>query len=214
MCDNSNLNSLEPSSHESDMRIAFDAMRAYHNSEIAHKKDAVDILKTVLTIIVLVYGSLIGLVFSNKVGTTFTICVLIGLFLFILISIIVIIRETNKKIDMDHERYMQYLNECIAERKILKIDKDLEKQKYDSPWDISYRPGYKYTKKILGIFGTIIVLVAFIGSVFVISILLTNKNTGKKKFPAFHHHHPHKHYHPSRYKHNFHHLPPRHKQFR
>lgn len=181
----------DQSVHEANKREAFDARRAYHNSEIAHKKDAVEILKTVLTIIILVYGGLIGLVFSDKIDVCLARHISLALLIFISLSVYIIVMITNKKIDKDHQRYKDYTEEHFFERKFLKIDDDLEKVGY-KPVNISQlinpdKSGYEYTKDILIAFGFIIVFVAIIGSVFIFCINGTGKNDGKKKIPVFHH---------------------------
>ena len=50
--------------HEANKREAFDGMRAYHQSEIAHKKDAIDIIKAILATTVVIFIGLVSAVFS------------------------------------------------------------------------------------------------------------------------------------------------------
>jgi len=46
--------------------MAFDAMRAYHVSEIEHKKDMITILNGILAIIVTVYGGIFYIIIQEN----------------------------------------------------------------------------------------------------------------------------------------------------
>ena len=85
--------------HKANMRQAFDGMRAYHNSEIAHKKDAIEILKTILTTTVLVYGGLVGLVVSRQIDGYIASVASIVLILCVFLAVYFIAHITNIKID-------------------------------------------------------------------------------------------------------------------
>lgn len=156
--------------HEANKREAFDGMRAYHQSEIAHKKDAVDILKAILTTTIILYGGVLSVAISGKIGvlyaiyTGWTLAVLIGL------SVSLVVGVTNRKIDEDNKRYRKYRDEYVLERKLLGLESDLSKEKYTSAWVEEHDPtktGYHHTKNILRVFAGMIFLVAIVGSVFI-----------------------------------------------
>ena len=74
----------------------FDGMRAYHQSEIAHKKDAIDILKSILTTTILIDGALISTIISKNVGSVALTAVFVTVFI-IAAAVAVIIFFMSKK---------------------------------------------------------------------------------------------------------------------
>lgn len=50
--------------HLSNYRIAFDAMRAYHQSEIEHKKDMIAILNSILLSFITVFAGIFYFILS------------------------------------------------------------------------------------------------------------------------------------------------------
>jgi hypothetical protein len=163
-------------------------MRSYHDSEIAHKKDAVDILKSILTASILVYGGLFGLLLKENISVT--IVQLAGLATIAVNSFIAfsVVKKTNEKIRKDNIQYCLHFFEYRKEREILNLDKDLEEQGFESkslsfqknhPKKISYDycvkdctersenisllSGHNDTQKILLHFATMIFVICFIG---------------------------------------------------
>lgn len=190
---NGNEKQADDSVHIANMRQAFDGMRAYHNSEIAHKKDAIEILKTILTTTVLVYGGLVGLVVSQQIDGCFAFRTSIVLIFCVILAVFFIAHITNIKIDNDNKRYRDFFKEYLVERELLLVEEYVRKAGIIYPPHDPNKTGYHHTKKIIRRFGFIIVTVAIIGSVFVFGILITRNNDSKKE--CINHHHPPRHKH-------------------
>jgi hypothetical protein len=110
--------------HLENYRMAFDAMRAYHVSEIEHKKDMVSILNGILVSIVTVYAGIFVFILSDATKFDSTakyiafwgIFVMAGLYWGLLHRLM---RECANKIKGDNNRYEKFRNECTIEREIL-----------------------------------------------------------------------------------------------
>lgn len=169
--------------HRENKRECFDAMRAYHASEIAHKKDAVDILKAILATTIAIYGAIIGTLLVEKVQVPNLGLGLAASVVVIALVAYVTVHFTNKKIDTDNARYEDFQNEYLAERVYLGIENDLEGLGYFLAWSDRHAgakikgrsasgvrkkqqntTGYGQTKGILLAFFATIVLVAVVGA--------------------------------------------------
>jgi hypothetical protein len=156
--------------HEMNKREAFDGMRAYHQSELSHKKDAIEILKTILTSCILVFTGLLASVYTGLAKVEYVVYLSIAISIITGIAAFLIVHTTNKKIDQDNKRYRRYLEEYVAERHILALNDDLEAIGYKSIWIVPDNPGktgFHYTKLILIWFGWVIFIIAITGSVIV-----------------------------------------------
>ena len=174
------------STHEANKREAYDGMRAYHQSELAHKKDAVDILKTILTTSVVIFGGLVGFVMSARINATIVIVAAWTIAVLISLAVGVIVFFTNKKIDEDNRRYRKYRDEYIKERELIGLEDDLKKAGYISAYVEAGCPektGYHHTKNILKSFGCIVIVVAIVGVVFVYGALSASNNTAQSAPP-------------------------------
>ena len=153
--------------HEQNKREAFDAMRAYHNSELSHKKDAIDILKTILTSSVLIYAGLVASLDNRIANDQSMITLGWALGLIIAISTISITWTTILKIKEDNKRYRQFKAEYIRERELIGLDDDLEAIGHQTHWKKiinENKTGYSYTNLILIWLAIMIVLIGFFGS--------------------------------------------------
>ncbi|MDM8159161.1 hypothetical protein QUH73_04935 [Labilibaculum sp. K2S] len=161
--------------HMRNKREAFDGMRAYHLSEIEHKKDAVEMIKTILTVTILVYGGMLGMIISGKVPLAFFSSLCLALLLFCTVCFISykIVSVTNLKISKDNARYRKYAEEYVKERDILELDADLQLQDYCSAWkevkDLN-KTGFYFTKSILSVFAGLPIIISIIGSVFIVYV--------------------------------------------
>ncbi len=179
------MDSLQRQTHEQNKKEAFDGMRAYHQSEIAHKGHAVEMLKAILSASILVYGGLFGLVISQKIELDL---IQMGAILTILINSAIafsISKITNTKIKNDNIRYCIYYFEYRKERELLGLDADLleagfksESQRInelnakDSESSNETKckslsnsdSGHKYTQNILIHFASMITVVCVIGT--------------------------------------------------
>lgn len=156
--------------HEANKREAFDGMRAYHQSEIAHKKDAIEILKAVLATTVIIYGGLLSAVMTVKIYPDTALYAAIAIAAMVGIASSLIVGITNRKIDEDNKRYRKYREEYVLERRLIGLEKDLRASGYISAWNEEHDPnrtGYHHTKNILRALGWIIFVVAVVGVFFV-----------------------------------------------
>ena len=171
--------------HEQNKREAFDGMRAYHQSEISHKKDAIDILKTYLTTIVIIYAGLVAGISGKIIDNTYIILLGWAVALLNGLACWLIVRTTNFKIDSDNRKYKQYRDEYVVERSIIGLDDDLTAHGHTSHWiettDTPPLSGYNYTKKIINWFGITIAAVGLFGAIVISLASAKMKKTENKK---------------------------------
>jgi len=179
------MNAAQRQTHENNKREAYDGMRAYHQSEIAHKGHAVEMLKAILSASILVYGGLFGLVLSQQI--TLNLIQMAAVLTILINSAIAysIANITNIKIKNDNIRYCIYYFEYRKERELLGLDADLleagfksESQrinelnsgKTDKPIQEICKSlsnsdsGHKYTQNILIHFAFMTTVVCIIGT--------------------------------------------------
>jgi Ca2+/Na+ antiporter len=156
--------------HEQNKREAFDGMRAYHQSEIAHKGHTVEVIKTLLTVVVSAYGGLIALLLSGKVSRCNGVAAAIMVLVFVGFVVWYVIHETNRKIDKDHDSYEMHRREYLAERRLLNIDSAFGDE-YTTHWQprpTDSHSGYFVTRGLTLALGAIVVAAAVIGTVFAV----------------------------------------------
>lgn len=157
-------------SHESNKREAFDGMRAYHSSEIEHKKDAIEILKTILTSSILIYSGLLAAIYGKLVKNEYIICLDFVVTALIVMSVFTIVWTTIVKINADNKRYGEYRAEYVIERDILGLEDDLKAMQFTSKWLKPSDPdktGFHFTKLILIWYGITILTIAAVGAIIV-----------------------------------------------
>jgi hypothetical protein len=172
-----NLKNLDPIelgkirvAHESNKREAFDGMRAYHLSEINHKKDAIDILKTILTTEAIIFGGLVAGISKGVIHVSDMILLGLSITGISCFSVISIVWTTILKINQDNKRYRSYKNEYLKERELIGLDDDLKAIGHESHWNQKIdenKTGYSYTNIILVWLGISVILVAIFGAVVV-----------------------------------------------
>jgi Ca2+/Na+ antiporter len=153
--------------HEQNKREAFDGMRAYHQSEIAHKGHTVEVIKTLLTVVVSAYGGLVALILGGKVSRCNGVAAAAVFFVCVAIVVFYVVRETNKKIDKDHDSYENHRSEYLAERRLLDIDSAFGNE-YTTHWQPRAKDsptGYSFTKRLTRALGWIVVGAALIGTI-------------------------------------------------
>ncbi len=172
--------------HEANKREAFDAMRAYHASEIAHKGHTIEILKTLLQLVIVVYGGLIGLTLTGRIQPRLAFLADILLFIVILFTTFFVNHYTKKKIDEDHRSYEKHREEYKQEYRKLSLHQDLQAEGYQPHWIAETnrsRSGYFYTKKVLNALQAIIITAAIAGGIFVGLIAQNLLKTGQSTVP-------------------------------
>jgi hypothetical protein len=157
--------------HESNKREAFDGMRAYHQSEISHKKDAIDILKTLLTTVVLLFAGLVAAAYKQIAPSDSVIYLAWGLAGLNILAALATTLTTNMKITQDNKRYSAYTLEYKIERDIIGLEDDLKAYNHQSKW-IEEKPGknksgYHYTKLILTWFAITVSMIGVAGAILV-----------------------------------------------
>lgn len=111
--------------HLDNKKEAFDAMRAYHQSEISHKGHAISVLQTILQATILVYGGLFGLMLKD--GISINIIQFSGISCLLVITIVSwkIALATQEKIRQDNIQYCLHYFEYRKERELLGLEQDL-----------------------------------------------------------------------------------------
>jgi len=153
--------------HEQNKREAFDGMRAYHASEIAHKAHTVEVIKTLLTLVVGAYGGLIALILKAQLATFPAVVAAAVLLLCVSGIVLYVIKKTTAKIDSDHMAYELHRAEYLAERTLSGINEDFASIGYQTHW--RPRPatgpsGYSYSKRLTFALGGIVIVAAAIGA--------------------------------------------------
>jgi hypothetical protein len=165
--------SAQAEDHRVNYRMAFDAMRAYHNSEIEHKKDMITILNGILVAIVTVYAGVFIFILKEDVvpyyHVSFIVITVITLLFYALIRAL---KSSNKeKIEGDNNRYEKFRRECEAEREHLGL-----KSFFDSNYpdlDIYWKDPSGSTRKGSGFLKTIYIINIYSNVLIGITICLT-----------------------------------------
>lgn len=165
--------------HRLNYRIAFDAMRAYHNSEIEHKKDMISILNSFFLSIITVFTGIFVFLLKEYTSVYFSLSIItIPAIMLIYIVLIVRLKSSNKgKIIADNKRYEKFRLECIAERKHLGLTAFFEtNHPFDSLYwrerfgDEGEGLGFLETIAIINIYGNL--LIGIVTALSVISLLM------------------------------------------
>jgi hypothetical protein len=149
---------------EANKREMFDGMRAYHQSEIEHKRDAIEVLKALLAGAGAVYAAII--IPSNKIPYAGWLAA--GISAAITFATISIVRSTNAKIARGHLVYQSFGDEYMRTCRLLGLY-------YASDYGeiikqsraIGRGDGWKSTQNILRSFGTTICLLVWTAAVYV-----------------------------------------------
>lgn len=173
----SNLDSDLRSSHEQNMREAFDAMRAYHVSELSHKRDAVAIFKTVLGMSVASYAGIVGGMLTPGLQVEKDLAIAVTWVTVVVIAMIcwIVARPHNRKIYHDHLIYERFGTEYTRACEILGLTKALRNgseaivvKQLNPARPIGSGHGYKKTQDIIT--GTAV-------SIFLLAVLLATVTT-------------------------------------
>jgi|ERR1700761_5114687 len=188
--------------HEANKKEAFEGMRAYHCSEIDHKKDAISIFQTLITSIIVIFTGLIAGIYNQQDINSSDVCWLaITISLIVAVCSTTITYLTNKKITKDNNRYNIYVLEYISEREIIGLEKDLIAAGHESEWfSIAqkikeerakaieenrkvaiHKSGYSHTKLILCGLNIIVCLIGFSGVMIVRQTVNTHKKPPTKQ---------------------------------
>lgn len=148
-------------------RGAFDAMRAYHQSEISHKQDAIGMLTTLLTAVGAIFGAIVipeGSIKYPVVLACATAAVTVAL-------AAVIVLTTNKKIQADHDVYASFGAEYMRACEVLDLYESVPG--IDPPLSVKVKvpigqgAGYRKTQHIVTSVGASISALATLAAVYV-----------------------------------------------
>lgn len=169
---NHRIASEKRSAHEANKKEMFDGMRAYHLSEINHKKDGIDILKTYLVTLAGVFGGLLASINKGYISNAAIIGLAILIAVINAIAVGLITWFTNQKIMADNGVYNRFLYEHGKERELLGIEDDLRTHTdYKSPWQKaeakSEIKGYSHTIRIMRVFGNSVIAIGVVAALVV-----------------------------------------------
>ena len=176
--------SEEQEIHLVNYRISFDAMRAYHTSEIEHKLHAIEMLKSIITAAILTYSALIGYSFieDKYFYPIVSIVISVSLFIVLFCAVWQIVNITIRKINGDNNRYEKYRNECLIARKYLGLTSMYDDEYDDTslywgknlPKEKKPRNGQGNikTNNILVSYGVLISVIAFLASFFSVMLVI------------------------------------------
>lgn len=167
------------STHELNKREMFDGMRAYHQSELSHKSDALGLLSRILALSAAVFGVLIGIATSPDVPASAVVFVSVIAAAAICFATYLVVVAVNKKIYEDHVTYWAYGNEYVRECEWLGLTKE-EKvgeeviviKQIDPAHPPGSGEGYKHTQNIISKTGWAVV--AFVGIGVVVTVLVAS----------------------------------------
>ena len=153
--------------YDANKRELFDAMRAYHTSEIAHKRDAIGMLTTLLTAIGAVFAAILvpEKPIPHAAALADAMAALAGLLA------AVIVWSTNQKIAADNRRYREFGVEYMKQCRLLGlydiVTLDGEPAAVKTSTTIGQGTGYQHTQRIVRSVGIAIGGLALFGAVFI-----------------------------------------------
>jgi hypothetical protein len=164
----SNLTADARASHEANKREMFDGMRAYHQSEIAHKQDAVRMLTTLLA----AAGAIFAAIIVPERPIPYAVLLSAVTALVATIFAWVIVGTTNRKIEEEHEIYARFGQEYSRACAVLGLFDpvvvgDQKHPAVKARGAIGQGEGWKHTRNIVRGLGTAIAFLAWLAVVFV-----------------------------------------------
>lgn len=160
--------------HLTNYRLAFDAMRAYHTSEIEHKKDMISILNGIFVSIITVFAGIAYFIVTKDFTKYHTF--IFGFIMVVAVLYIIMIwwlkSGSNAKIASDNARYEQFREECRKEREYLQLNAFLSQGTtyWEMPSVFRDGAGHAITQSTVGDYCTI--LISIIVCLSVSSLLL------------------------------------------
>ena len=153
MCDSKKDSKI--SSPELNKREMFDGMRAYHESELSHKRDCINLFRSIFTGTIAAYAAVLGSIFSEKLKLDNVEPVAVSIFIIISFVTLILAIATNNKLAKDHSGYQRYLSEYAKECEYLGLRTTFVTIENKSeaikkiPLNPAAGPGYRYTQLII-----------------------------------------------------------------
>lgn len=166
--------------HLTNYRLAFDAMRAYHSSEIEHKKDMISVLNGIFVSIITVFAGIAYFIVTKDYDKY--LCLI---FFFILavtiLYIIMILRlrgSSSAKIASDNARYEQFREECRKEREYLQLNTFFSPNStyWEMPSVFRDGAGHEVTQTIVDGYCKILISIIICLSLFALALLSIKLN--------------------------------------
>ncbi len=167
---------------DANKREMFDGMRAYHQSELAHKADAISMLKTILTGVGAVFAGVVvpSTTVPNAAWIAFLTAVAASAGTYLVVA------GTNAKIDADHQRYADFGKEYVQTSQLLglydEVTSGTHRAVLKTSQTIGQGGGYRHSQHILTRFGLFVALLAWVAFAYVMSV--PPKAPGASMVPA------------------------------
>ena len=177
MCNS--IDDSKVSSHELNKREMFDGMRAYHESELSHKRDCINLYRSIFTGTIAAYAAVLGSIFSETLKLDNVELLAVSIFLIISSVTVILAIATNKKLAKDHSGYQRYLSEYSKECEYLGLRSTFITVENKSeaikkiPLNPIAGPGYKYTQLIIDL--AMVAVVSVSGMLAYLVIEMANK---------------------------------------
>ena len=166
--------------HLTNYRLAFDAMRAYHSSEIEHKKDMITILNGIFVSIITVFAGITYCIVTKDYDkyNCFIFLFILAVATLYVIMILRLWKNSKHKIASDNARYEQFREECKKEREYLRLNT------FFGPgptyWEMSSADrqgaGHKVTRSIVDGYSTVLISIIVCLSIFSLALLSIKLN--------------------------------------
>lgn len=151
---------------ENAAKEAFEGMRAYHRSEIDHKRDAIAIITTVLAgnggLVAAGFGALGR---ASGIGWTIIAGVAVLVFTATVVLVQQIMTATQKKIEADGLRYQEFKAQSIAAKRLLGLYKPITTEHGTETVLKEPMPsaGKAKTQRILDVFFQLVIVFSLVG---------------------------------------------------
>jgi hypothetical protein len=156
--------------------MAFDAMRAYHCSEIEHKKDMISILNGIfLSIITVFAGIAYFIITKDYVKYHRLVFLIIFAVTTLYVLLILALQKSNKaKIASDNARYEQFREECRQEREYLQLNSFFST--FQTYWEMPsvFRDGtgHEVTRSFVSNYSSILIAIVISLSLLAVGLLV------------------------------------------
>jgi hypothetical protein len=166
--------------HLTNYRLAFDAMRAYHSSEIEHKKDMISILNGIFVSIITVFAGIAYFILAKDYDKyhSFILLFILAVTALYIIMILRLKSRSIAKIASDNTRYEQFREECRKEREYLQLNTFFSPDAtyWEMPSILREGTGHEVTQGIVGDYSTVLISIIICLSTFALALLSIKLN--------------------------------------
>jgi Ca2+/Na+ antiporter len=155
--------------------MAFDAMRAYHCSEIEHKKDMISILNGIFLSIITVFAGIAYFIITKDYEKYHSLVLLIvfAIATLYVLLILALQRSSKAKIASDNVRYEQFREECCKEREYLQLKSffGTSQTYWEMPSVFRDGTGHEVTRSFVGNYSRILIAIVISLSLLALGLL-------------------------------------------